>query len=154
MSRRLPSHTQLTLINRIKAGGVLATAPGTLQTSKTVAANVNRLVINGWAAEPGTYPGLVVVTERGQRVADEARDLEDWELREENHLIRVGKRQGPRPAGRNVHCYFEGCERAAKAGPGKVVWFTNESGAPAEKEARIAAARHGMAHLRAAGKVR
>lgn len=68
----------------------------------------------------------------------------------ESRNIRVGKRSrgnspirgmGRMPDGRNVMCMA--CFRAGGKSP---LWFTNESGAPAQRAAEIAAGKHILAH--------
>lgn len=137
-----------------------AIAPG-LASKAQVAALAKR----GWTSEED---GVLVLSPEGEQVLTEAERraayLEHSRAHGGSSEVRVEKRSrgmnhramggGRAPAGRNVvcwHCYVE-CKRAKEAGetrvsPDSVVWFTNTSGAAAQRDAEIAAGAHILRHL-------
>lgn len=141
----------------IRDGGI---APGLANKTQVAA-----LIEKGWADPSGD---VLTLSPAGEAVLAEAEAYAAYREHSRDHggdmSITVVKRSrgmnhralggGRAPAGRNVRC--SDCYRTAvakhEAGETRVmadpvVWFTNESGAPAQREAEIAAGKHILRHL-------
>lgn len=164
MTNRLPTANQARILAALRDAETTFTihdgaiAPG-LATKKQVASLINA----GWA-DPSD--GVLTLSGNGEIALG---DAEGRAAYREHSLdnggdmrVRVKKRSrggrsifgGKTPDGRNVTC--NDCYRAAQArfeaGETRVrgdsiVWFTNESGAAAQREAEIAAGKHILRHL-------
>lgn len=172
MSTRMPTAQQTDLLvavgeaRIIEHGGMRGMAsfyllpPGSPMDGKPVTAAVERLVERGWIDLP-EYPGPVGsapvgLTSLGRAVCDEARDWYAYETipYADRPRVRVGRRSrgnnpirghGKVPDGRNVTCSEPTCTSRNGYQP---VWFTNESGPVAQRDAETAMRRHAMGHVR------
>lgn len=144
---RRPTAAQVKLITALRAG----------DRPERVTAPLQKLIDNGWVTEPDR--GLAL-TALGDLRLDQEFDVAEYLALPVDQRPRVyveprtlgrspikGMR-GPRP-GRNVKCWD--CYRVAKdqgTYADSVVWYTNESGAAAERDAEAARARHALRHAR------
>lgn len=165
MTTRLPTPNQARILTALRDAETVFTirdggiAPG-LATKAQVAALINA----GWA-DPSddvltlSSAGEIALEDAEGRAAyrEHSRDHGgDWDVRVVKRPRGMNHRAfggGRAPAGRNVRC--PECYRAAReryesgetrTAPDSTVWFTNESGAPAQRMAEIAAGHHILRH--------
>lgn len=169
MARR-PTPKQAELLAEIDAGLITS---GKLEggwrnarrdiTFANVGPAAEAVIRHGWA-EPTNPAGILRVlrlTATGRAALDEAQTLAEFtalpDCAEWYGLVRVARRRrgrspirggGKVPDGREVRC--APCDRAARSagGQGVAVWFTNEGGRDADREAELARATHVLRHVR------
>lgn len=161
---RLPRAAQANILTALRdAETVFHIRDGKIAPGLATKAQVAALDKAGWVEERG---GVLVLTWSGQSVLADVEALAIYREQSRDHggphSAQVSKRPrgrnaiggGSAPAGRNVNC--SDCYKAAvakrEAGETRVradpvVWFTNESGAAAQREAEIAAGKHILRHL-------
>jgi hypothetical protein len=172
MADRRPTEKQVALLHAVADGKGTAhpdfrSGTGYRVDGQAATVDVRSLVNNGWAehdpdvgtvAEP--TPQTLSLTWYGQAVLRDADDRAEYEaipLDQRPRVTITRRRLGSRPIrgfntpfmGRNVEC--SDCYLAARAEGRRadsVVWYRNESGREADREAEIALIRHTLAHTR------
>lgn len=168
---RIPTAKQTEMLAAIAADPKAGYLSGGMQGSWTYYLNdvactaaMERLINNGWVVLH-EYPGPVgsvnlELTPAGASALLDGQDLIDWSALEytpELPRVHVGRRRlgnhpvrgmGRVPDGRQVSCFEKDCPDVA-ARKTVVIWFTNETGASAQRDAELAQRRHGLAHVRA-----
>lgn len=166
---RLPASRQVRLLTQIRDGQVItdgdqhfiksatANSPGRNVTDRVAA-----LTRNGWVEQ--TSDGLALTGDGETSLAD-ASAIAQATAVPASQRPRVAITRRPRgnrpygsrsrvPDGRNVTCYtcYERQKADSEAGqdryrPDPIVWFTNEGGREADREAEVALAWHILKHL-------
>ena len=161
----LPGFNQIRILSALRDGeDAFTVRDGAVAPGLATKAQVTSLINAGWAK---VSDGALVLTSIGDTALGYAEGRAAYKKHSTDHggdmSVQVTRRsrgyspiagRGKAPDGRNVECgdCYKVAQARHEAGetrtrPDRVVWFTNEGGAPAQRSAEVAAGGHILRHL-------